>query len=324
MHPSSPARRSASARTVLVSGILALSAVLAGCSGGSESDTAAMDAGGGQAESAAEQAAPRAASGADTRAAGRAAGGTAGATQLLTPQTRAVIRTGTISLVTEDLAEARVAIDTLLSRYGGYVAQEETSNDEKGDPAYSRLRMRFPAADFDTVMSELGTIGRREESQTDSDDVTTEVIDVNTRVATQEASLDRLQKFLGRAQDIDDVIALESEIAKRQAALESLKGQQEYLADQTAQSTITVRLSTPEAYVEPPGALDDAGFLAGLQSGWNALRIAAVGALTVVGAVLPFAVALVMVGIPGWLLLRALLRRRRAPAAPGATPDAPA
>ena len=44
-----------------------------------------------------------------------------------------------------------------------------------------------------------------------------------------------------------------------------------YLADQTSMSTITVTASTPEKYVAPPSALQDAGFLAGLTGGWHAL-----------------------------------------------------
>ena len=81
-------------------------------------------------------------------------------------------------------------------------------------------------------------------------------------------------------------------------------------------STVTVYLSTPKAYVEPPSALDDAGFLAGLKSGWNALTSAVVVVLTVVGAVLPFAVVALLVGIPVWLLVRRTLRSRTAAPAP--------
>ena len=57
---------------------------------------------------------------------------------------------------------------------------------------------------------------------------------------------------------------------------------------------------------------DDSGFLAGLTAGWNGLKATVVAVATVVGAVLPFAVLALLIGIPTWLLVR---RMRRTPAA---------
>jgi hypothetical protein len=76
-------------------------------------------------------------------------------------------------------------------------------------------------------------------------------------------------------------------------------------------STITVRLSTPEKYVPPPDALEGAGFLAGLRAGWHALLDVFVVGLTVLGAVLPFLGVGLLVGVPAWIGIRALVRRRR-------------
>ncbi|HLN76728.1 MAG TPA: DUF4349 domain-containing protein [Nocardioidaceae bacterium] len=233
-------------------------------------------------------------------------------------QTRAVIRTGEVALVTKEMNRARTEIDDLLGRHGGYLASEDTTNDRAGKPEHSVLVLRVPEPAFDTVMAELTAIGKTEHADRSSEDVTTEVIDVNTRVATQEASIARLQRFLRQAQNVDDMIRIESEIANRQAALESLKAQQKYLSDQTAMSTITVRLRTPQT--PPPPAGKHAGFLAGLENGWSALKALLVGAATVTGALLPFAVTAAILGVPIWLLVRAAARRRQH-TAPEASPE---
>lgn len=238
-----------------------------------------------------------------------------------TVQTRAVIRKGEVALVSKDIAAARERIGDLLARHGGYLAAEQSSNDRSGRPEHARLVLRVPEPSFDTVMDALGDIGRAEHAERSSEDVTTEVIDVDSRVATQRASLARLQRFLGRTTEVEDMIRLESEIATRQAALESLLAQQAYLADQTAMSSITVRLRTPATAPPQRGALEDAGFLAGLANGWNALKTVLVAGATVVGALVPFAVAFAVVGVPVWLLVRAAARRRR-PSAPPVAPDA--
>jgi Domain of unknown function (DUF4349) len=229
-------------------------------------------------------------------------------------QTRAVIRRGSIVVVTKNMTRARAEVDALVARHGGHLADEDTSNDHAGRPDRSTLVLRVPEQAFDEAMDQLGRLGRTVRADRSSEDVTTEVIDVDTRVATAEASLDRLQRFLGQAVDVEDMIRLESEIAKRQADLESLQAQQSYLRDQTALATITLELHTADA---APSVLDDdAGFLAGLSDGWVALKAVLVGLATVAGAVLPFAVTVALVGVPALVLVRTARRRRRPSAAP--------
>lgn len=244
-----------------------------------------------------------------------------GSANRTTVQTRAVIRKGEVALVTKDIPVARERIADLLARHGGYLAAEQSSNDRSGRPEQAHLVLRVPEPAFDTVMEALGNIGRAEHSDRKSEDVTTEVIDVDSRVATQRASLARLQRFLGRTTEVEDLIRLESEIATRQAALESLLAQQAYLADQTAMSSITVTLRTPAVPPQQRSALGDAGFVAGLVNGWNALKTVLVAGATVLGALLPFAATFALVGVPAWLLVRTAARRRRSTAPPVA-PDA--
>lgn len=239
-------------------------------------------------------------------------------------QTRVVIKTGEIASISKDLDEVRQEVDRLLFGFGGQLAGEQTSHDDDGKIERSTLILRVPVSKFDAAMDALEKLGRNKTSDTASKDVTTEVIDVNERVETAQDSLDRLQGFLRKSQNIDDLIRFEREITTREAELQSLSAQQAYLNDQTSMSTITLHLSTPKTYVEPPGALDDAGFVAGLKSGWNALKVFAVATLTVVGAVLPSAVAGALLGVPTWLLVRALRRRNKVfpPVEPPATGEA--
>ena len=60
-----------------------------------------------------------------------------------------------------------------------------------------------------------------------------------------------------------------------------------------------------------PAERDEAGFLTGLEGGWDALRNGAVILATILGAMLPFTVVLLLLGVPAWLVGRSLLRRRR-------------
>lgn len=232
---------------------------------------------------------------------------------------RKVIRTGSLTLVSDDLAASRDKVDALLSRVGGHVAQARTHSNDKGMPVRSTLKLRVPTDKFDQVMTTLASIGRLEEAHRDSEDVTQEVVDVNSRVATQRASLKRLRGFLDRAKDIDAVLRVEKQITKRRADLESLLARQKQLRQQTSMATVTVHMRAPEDVVAEPGTFDQAGFLSGLRGGWQALQVFVVGAATVVGAVLPFVLAFAVVGVPLLIWLRRVLRRRA-----GGTPSSTA
>jgi hypothetical protein len=65
---------------------------------------------------------------------------------------------------------------------------------------------------------------------------------------------------------------------------------------------------------------DNNGFVGGLRSGWDALVGLLVGLATVAGAVLPFLAVAMLLGIPGWLAVRSVNRRRRNQAASPPTP----
>lgn len=224
------------------------------------------------------------------------------------------IRTGRVTVVSDDLDAARATVERTVQRYGGQIANEQTDNEDDGDIRSSRLTLRVPSARFSTVMASFADLGDVQGSRTDQEEVTTEVIDVASRIRTQEVSLGRLRGFLDDATTVSSVIRLESEIARREADLASLRAQQDYLEDQTSLSTIELTLLAEEPEPKPApkkDELEDAGFLAGLSGGWNALLDVLVVAATVIGALLPFAVVAALVGLPLALWLRATRRQRR-------------
>ena len=230
---------------------------------------------------------------------------------------RHVISHGTVSLTSDDVREARRDVQRVVDASGGDVTEEQTDTDEDGETVYARLVVRVPAGSFGDAMTALEGVADLRGSDRTSEDVSTQVIDTDVRVRAQEASLQRVEQLLARAQGLKDIIWIESQLTTRQAELDSLKGQQAWLADQTRDSTIVVDLSrTPDE--EPPEEEDESGFLAGFTGGMKALGAVAVGLATIAGALLPFVAVLALLGIPVWLVVRRSVRRRRPPATPPA------
>ncbi len=230
---------------------------------------------------------------------------------------RQVISHAELTVRADDVGRALNAAEQAATGVGGFVADERTQADKNGSPQTSTLQLRVPSRSFDDVLGELSKLGRLESSYRSSEDVTGQVIDVNSRVRSARDALDRIRLLLGRAEHLGDVIRLESELSSRESDLESLEARQAYFADQTSLATISLTLLSPETTATKKAA-DTDGFLAGLSSGWHALSAAATALATVSGAVLPFVTLLILVGLPIALVARAS-RRRRTPA-PSPTP----
>ena len=225
---------------------------------------------------------------------------------------RKVISTGNVALRADDVEQARFEVQKVVDRYGGEVAEEQTSTDDDGEIERSRLVLRVPSARFDEAVESLEGAAELVDASTTSEDVTTKVLDVGIRVRVQRRSIRRIELLLDRARSIRDIVSIEAQLSRRQAALASLEKQQDYLADQTSMSTITVSLErTPDEKAAAKSDSDDAGFLTGLSAGWAGLVTAAVAAATVLGALLPFAAVALLVALPAWPLLKRLRTRRR-------------
>lgn len=321
-------RRSLVAIVSLLVGVLL---VAAGCSGsgsdsGAEPASGALDAPqAGQApdSSLQREAAPAdggafAAEGGDT--ASSSGGGTdeVGGAARPAIQTRAVISTGTVSYVSDDVDETRFDVQQVVDGHRGEVTDEQSDTDDDGAMVRSRLVVRVPSAEFGAAMDELEKVAGLRTAKRASEDVTTQVIDTDVRVRAQEESLQRVEALLARAKSLRTIVAIESELTRRQAELDSLKAQQAYLADQTTLSTITVFLERTKPEPVAKKSDDESGFVAGLSRGWHAFTTAATGAAEALGTLLPFLVLLLLVGVPSWLVARSVQRRHRTSTPPPA------
>jgi hypothetical protein len=293
-------RRAAGALTV---GLLA-ALVAAGC--GSSSDDAGS--------STAEQATPPEAAG------DKAAGGTAqdgGAAQTggntpakapdkLPPDERSIINTGTITVEPDNVNTAADSAVSIARTAGGLVGGDNRSVTETR--AEARVTLRVPADKFTSVVGDLAKLGKETGREIKTEDVTEQVVDVTSRIATAQASVERVRALLARATALGEIVSLEAEVAKREAELESLKARLNKLTSLTAMSTITAVFVKDTSGKATPSDKDPSGFLAGLSSGWNSFTDSLQVLLTVLGALLPWFLAL---GLPA-LLLMAVLRRTAA------------
>ncbi len=251
---------------------------------------------------------------------GRLSAGPAGGPRALPPlgrppvADRSIVYTAALTVRARNVAAAAAQAQSIATGAGGYVLSSGTVVDPAGGAATSAdVVLKVPPGSFSTVLRSLLGLGTSLGSSQHVDDVTDQVVDVAARLQSQQASVARVRALLAQARTVGEVVAVESELTKREADLESLLGRQRALDAQVALSTITLRLVSPAAASVGPRSAPR-GFLAGLRAGWHAFVRALVASLTVLGVLLPFIVTVGLLLLAGVPLRRLLLARRQADA----------
>ncbi|WP_438856546.1 DUF4349 domain-containing protein [Agromyces sp. M3QZ16-3] len=211
---------------------------------------------------------------------------------------RSVITTGWLAITVDDPIDSAAEVAALVGGAGGRV---DTRNETPGtdtQQARATLVVRIPADRFDEVLADLRELGRVDSLQLDGSDVTQQRKDLDSRISSLQTSVDRLRSLITQADDVGDLIAIESELTTRQTELDALTTQRDWLADQVDYSTLTVELLT-EGLAPQAGPND---FWSGVAAGWNALVGFVSGLLVVIGVMLPWlallaVIAAIVVGI---------------------------
>ena len=293
-------------RPLLAAAVLA-GLLLTGCTGG-EQDAASSA---GAAVESSDQAAPAMAltDAAAPPAAAPPTGDTpAGSAALgrVVPAGAALIRTADLGVRVDDVrAAADRALDIAVAA-GGTLASERSEG--TGAERSARLVLRVPPDRFDATVAALAALGAEQSRSLGTEDVTDQVVDLESRLATQRASVERVRALLDEAQDLGEVVQVEGELTRRTADLESLQARLAALTERVELSTITVTLYGGQA----TAPVDDevVGFADGLRSGWAAFLATARVLAATTGALLPF----LPIALVAWLAWRLRARRGAVPA----------
>jgi hypothetical protein len=212
---------------------------------------------------------------------------------------RTLVRTAAMELTAADIGAAVSKARTIAMTEGGFAGREEIREET------ASLTLHIPSDRFDQALEDLSKLGRVISRNQTAEDVTEQVVDLDSRLASQRASVDRVRALLAQATTVDEIVRIEQELTTRESELESLEQRRQALAGQVAMSTVNISFSRPED-APAPGEDDASGFVAGVVDGWGAFLDTGRVTLQVFGALLPF---LVVLGVPAVLLFRWYRRR---------------
>jgi len=295
--------------------MLAGGMLLAGCSGSSASSS-------GTAAGSAVVAAPTAAAaapgiGALPSGAARSASGpsaNAGTTAQLAPAGD-IIYTAQLTVRAANVGSAAARATQITEGVGGYVSNETTSADpDHPSEATATVQLKIPVASYPATLGQLaGGLGTQLSLQEQAQDVTQQVADVNSQVASDQAAIVQLRVLLAHAGSVNDLLNVQDQINNEESTLEAMQAQQRALSHETSYATVTLTILGPKAkpVVHRPKA--PPSLTGGLGAGWHALRVTVSWTLAFLGAIAPFAAIAAIAGYALYRARRRILRRRPAP-----------
>src|SRR5689334_20940706 len=174
---------------------------------------------------------------------------------------RQVIFTAKLQVEVADVFSAAAEAKRLASAAGGFMFSERSVEIEAGAQPQSDITFKLPPERFAGVMDDLARLGRERGRQVDASDVTAQLVDLDARLKTAEASLTRVRGLLADAKTVQEIVNLETEVTKRETLVEQLKGQLNQISRQVEFATVTVTFGQKLVIVtekddDLPGPLD--------------------------------------------------------------------
>jgi hypothetical protein len=233
---------------------------------------------------------------------------------------RLIVRNATLSLVVPDTQAALDEINALVKELDGYVVQSNVTRYQEGLRA--SVTFRIPAESLDAALARIRKMASEVRSENVSgEDVTEEYVDLQSSLRHLQATEARLLEFLDEAEDTKAALAVYDQLRQVQAEMEQVKGRIQYLEQSAAMATVDLDI-TPDELAQPiqVGGWHPEGTLRNaVQSLVRVLQFLVDAAIVIVVLIVPVlaAIALPFVGL--FLLVRAIVRRRRARKASQAT-----
>jgi hypothetical protein len=147
-----------------------------------------------------------------------------------------LIYTAHLGMSVFETAKALDTVEQMARDAGGYLVIRNNTT----------ITVRVPASKFDSVLAETMKLGDVLQRNVEVRDVTEEYYDLQTRLRNKEAVLERLKELLKRADQVEDALKVEAELARVTAEVEQMKGRLKLLRELIAFSTITVEFAPRE------------------------------------------------------------------------------
>jgi hypothetical protein len=154
-----------------------------------------------------------------------------------------IIRTAELQLITKEFDKARAEVEAILRKHHGYVGDLKVSG-ATGSGRTLTSTLRVPADQLDVTLAELKTLGRVESESQGGQDVTSQYVDLQARLANARNTEKRLTDLLSqRTGKLSDVLEVEQEVDRVRGEIEQMEAESKHLTKQVTFATLNVTIA---------------------------------------------------------------------------------
>lgn len=224
---------------------------------------------------------------------------------------RKIIYTARVQLFVDGLDRAEKELSKLVEKNKGYIAESDIQG-RTGKQRRGTWTVRIPVKHFKAFRESILDLGVPEQNSLNSQEITREYVDLDGRLKNALATEQRLKEHLKKdTKEVKDILAVEKEISRVHAEVESMQGQLRLWDNQVALTTIYITIFEREDYVPPQahsfGTVVGETFMKSI----NGLIATGKTLVLVVVAMAPWLVVLAVFIVPVWWLARRSLRHKQ-------------
>ena len=168
---------------------------------------------------------------------------------------RKIVKTGSMTLEVEDIAETMDKVADMADELNGYVVSSYKYEYERG--VSGRIIIRVPSEKFEEAFERLRQLATAVPYETTTaKDVTEEYVDLEAQLGNLLATEAQYLALLEKAENVEEMLKVQKELSKVRGEIEQIEGRMKYLEQTSETSLIEVDLQETKGFAEPWSASD--------------------------------------------------------------------
>ena len=157
-----------------------------------------------------------------------------------------IIYTTYLSIETKDYDWAYRQLNDTLSSVDGYLESSSEYTDSTDSTRTLSLTLRVPESSYDAFVDAAEQAGSVTSTSESAEDVTTQYMDIEARLDNLTAQRTRLQELQASADNLTDLLQIESSLSDVQYQIESYQSQLNWYSQQVSYCTVNITLDEVE------------------------------------------------------------------------------
>jgi len=166
-------------------------------------------------------------------------------------------------------------LSSIATKDHGFVDSSRATTGSRANGSFSSgtIVLEVPQASFNLLVAQAQQVGRTTSVVTNSNDVTSQYVNLQARIDALKVGLNQYLKIMTRATSISGILAVQNQINQIQSQIEQDQGQLNVLNHETTYATLTVNVAAQSHHTAPAhrSGIDKAwhdsvsGFVAGFE-----------------------------------------------------------